>query len=555
MHGAPRPEWPGYRSGVHEVGVVVPSTNAIRFARVSARSAAVLTMLGVLAAFAVTITLIATRSGPLLSPDSVTYVSLARNLASGRGYVDLTGQPNTTFAPGLPAILAAASSLGVSIATASRAVNAASFVALVALGYCLLVRHTRSLVLSFLATAFILASPAMLDVTDHLWSEMLFSALVLVFVLALEEAARRSREEGDLRWELTAGAIAGLACLVRYAGFPLVLVGFVCTAATPGTPRTRVRRSAAFLATAVPLPLLWTARNAASGARYLLGPRTPSPLGVARILDQFVHSSSDMFVRGLTAQRAWWALAIAALAIGLAVSAWFQQRAAGRSDDRPSPLPLVAFVVVYSVAVIVSGKTAGSSVDTRIVMPILVPIVVLVARQVSAIGTAIQRGSRAWVRPVFAALACVAVVALVVDGDRTVRDAWNTGRAPRGYATDTLAVSPLARAVEARVGADETVTTNSPWTLYSATGHVPIVPMPGPLYPSASLVPLTSAELATEACRHPAYFALYTTRGKQVAPELVTHFGLRAVAVEADGVLYRMIPRKGPCVAGPNGAP
>ena len=60
-----------------------------------------------LAVLAGVATWVATRHGPGLSPDSVTYLSAARNLAAGRGYVDLTGQANTTFAPGYPAVLAA----------------------------------------------------------------------------------------------------------------------------------------------------------------------------------------------------------------------------------------------------------------------------------------------------------------------------------------------------------------------------------------------------------------------------------------------------------------
>jgi hypothetical protein len=154
-----------------------------------------------------------------------------------------------------------------------------------------------------------------------------------------------------------------------------------------------------------------------------------------------------------------------------------------------------------------------------------------------------------WSRPVLVACSCVAAIGLVVIGDRTVRTAWEAGRAPHGYATDTLAVSPLARAVRARVEPDELVATNSPWTLYSATGHVPIDPAPGPLYPSASLVPLTTARLTAEACRHHVYFAWYW-RGKPVPPDLSPEFGLRTVASGTDGALYLVSPSASRCSGG-----
>jgi RNA 3'-terminal phosphate cyclase len=51
--------------------------------------------------------LLATRAGPGLSPDSVTYVSAARNLTDGHGYSGFTGSALTVFPPAYPALLAA----------------------------------------------------------------------------------------------------------------------------------------------------------------------------------------------------------------------------------------------------------------------------------------------------------------------------------------------------------------------------------------------------------------------------------------------------------------
>jgi hypothetical protein len=502
------------------------------------------------AAFAITITVVATRHGPFLSPDSVTYVSLTRSLGAGRGYVDLTGRPNTTFTPGLPLLLASMrSTLGVTIATASRLVNVVSFVVVVGMAWCMLQRHTRSRVVSLIGEGVIVASPAMLDVADHLWSEIMFSVAVLVFLIVLEEAVRRVHGS-DIGWYLAAGALAGVACLVRYAGVPLVAVGVLCAAAAPGHVRNRGRRTVVFLAAALPLPLLWAARNAMSGSRYVFGPRVASPLGLEQIVDQFLRSDVAMFVRGLSStDQSRWAIAVAIVVPALAVLAQSRRRVYSKADVRPSVLPVLSFVVAYSLTVIVAGKTTGSSVDTRIVMPLLVPVVVLVARGAAEVGTAMRSTATAWGRPVLVVCSCVAVSVLVAAGDRTVRVAWEAGRVPRGYVTDALAVSPLARAVHARVKHDEIVTTNSPWELYRATGHVPIVPTPGPLYPSASLVPLTTAQLAAEACRHRVYFAWYAT-GKPVSPDLGVAFELRVVAVGPDGALYRVSPPSTRCVDG-----
>ncbi len=56
----------------------------------------------VLSACAVLAAWIAGRAGPGVSADSADYVSLARHLASGRGFVDFTGHPATNFPPLFP---------------------------------------------------------------------------------------------------------------------------------------------------------------------------------------------------------------------------------------------------------------------------------------------------------------------------------------------------------------------------------------------------------------------------------------------------------------------
>ena len=115
---------------------------------------------GLLALSAATAVLVATRHGPLLSPDSVTYYSMGRNLALGRGYVDLTGTPDTTFAPGYPVVLAVGQMLGVGVAATARIVHAALFASLVPLTWTLVRRHTNSKILSLAATTIVVVTPA-----------------------------------------------------------------------------------------------------------------------------------------------------------------------------------------------------------------------------------------------------------------------------------------------------------------------------------------------------------------------------------------------------------
>ncbi len=501
-----------------------------------------------LAAVAGLATWVATRHGPGLSPDSVTYISAARNLAAGHGYVDLTGQANTTFAPGFSAMLAAGQWLGLSVLTAARALNAGAFAGIVLLSWVLVRRHVDSRTLALVTTGLIACSPALLNVTDEAWSEPLFCVLLLLFVLVIEDAIQAPiRSPRLVAW---AGAVAGFAFLIRYAALALFITGVLALVAF--RPRLGLRArlwdAAVFTTVGAVLPALWIARNATSHATYLLGPRVVNPDGVDRILTLWLGGIKELVVP--TTAVALWAL----LALPTAALMAFGLRAVvhGRHDQsggRRSVVPLVAFVGVYSVFIVVSGKLSGSSVDSRTVMPVYVPLVLLGSWLVSraADGAATTRWRRLVDRRVLLAVGGAAL-AFYVAWFTTV--AWSDGQVGRGYAAVSVVHSALARRVR-RLPPGAVVITNAPWALYFASGHQPVEPQPGPLGPASSLVPPTVDELADRACSAPVYVAWYgkpdahATRGRLPAR------ALQRVQRLADGTLYRVDGTPGQCSPGP----
>jgi hypothetical protein len=508
---------------------------------------------GLLAVAAAVATFIATRHGPLLSPDSVTYLSLAHNLVVGKGFVDLTGQANTTFAPGFPGVLAAGQILGLAASTTARALNAASFAGVVVLAWILVSRHTSSRhttsrLVAFGATALVVVSPALLDVAAHAWSEPAFCVVVLGFILLLEETLVRVEPQHPHLLVAGAGLLAGVGFMTRYAALPLVLVGIVALGAPPGRARARVERVAVFLMAALPLPVIWLVRNATSGAPYLLGPRTPVPDSFMNLLNNFGTSFVAMFTPGSAPTRIYLVFFVPLVvlaAIGL-IAALRQRARRDAPVQGTSIVPLVAFIAIYSVSILVSGKTAGSSIDTRIVMPIFVPVVVVGAWLVSGAFDATRQAPSVWTRRVVSVLAISVLVGVVSSAGSFVETAWNTGRAPRGYATDTLTSSPLARAVSVYTSSTSVVTTNSPWSLYSATAHEPILPRPGPLYPSASLVPASADMLADAACHASVYFAWYA-HSRNGTATLGGGLRLTRVTHVRDGVLYMVHAPRSEC--------
>jgi hypothetical protein len=494
-----------------------------------------------LAGAAVVATFVATRHGPGLSPDSVTYLSLARSLARGRGYVDLTGRADTTFPPTYPALLAIGIRLGMTGLTAARVVNAASYGAIVGLGWILMRRHTMSRRVALLGTAFIALSPAVLNVADQAWSEPLFCAALLAFLILLEDALAPSVRSRTVLW---AGLAAGVACTIRYAGASLVVVAVLVllSAAGPRAAQDRWRRVGLFLAAAVPLPALWVLRNATADSRYLLGPRVATATPLTTLLRLFVDGTSELFV-----PRAFlvpFLVATAPLAVGATIGATrLFRRSAGHAEEPVRHLNVViAFIAVYSVFLLWAARSTGASVDSRTVMPIYLPATIVAVCALE--GLAAHRGARAvaqrWRRGTTRLLVSSSIIGVVFYSAWFTQISVADGSVARGYAAATAARSPLARDV-ARLGSRAVVATNQPWFLYAATNHDSITPLPGRLYPSVSLVPATVDELVDETCTRPVFVAWFG-KPTSVKPRIRTELPLVLLHTTTDGVLYRLDP-------------
>ncbi|HSO96492.1 MAG TPA: hypothetical protein VLV81_10670 [Acidimicrobiia bacterium] len=501
------------------------------------------------AALAVVATWIATRHGPGMSPDSVTYLSAARNLAAGHGYADFTGQALTTFPPGYPALVAVLHVLGLSIATGARLVNAVSFGAVVLLAGVLIRRHTSSRAVTLGATALVAVSPALINIASTAWSETLFSALVLAFLLALEDGIAPGTPARALG---AAGVLAGLAFLVRYAGLSLLAVGALTIAAGAYRHglRTVARRLGVFLGAGSVLPGLWILRNAASGSRFLLGPRVAAPESWRSFLDRFLGGVQGLFTPGGSIGN----VAVVAVVLGVAAlglsAALTPHRTRRGTWWRSRLMPLVAYVVVYSGVVISAGKTAGASVDQRIAAPVYVPALILVVTLVDRLAVRAQAGGsqRRWVA---SAPAFALVAVLAYGGSSAVAfasQAWNDGRTPRGYTRQNSDRFQLVNSVET-LSRRALVATNRPWTLFEATGREPIVASPGQVAPELALIPILVSQLASQSCTRPVYLAWFRSAAQWpfTPAQLSADLDLDLVQQLRDGALYSVQPKVPDC--------
>jgi hypothetical protein len=491
------------------------------------------------AALAAAATWIATRHGPGMSPDSVTYLSAARNLASGHGYTDFTGQALTTFPPGFPSLVAVAKVLGASVATGTRIVNAVSFGAIVLLAWVLVRRHVSSLLIALGTTALVAISPALINIASNAWSEPLYCALVLAFILALEDATTPGGHQA--RSIGAAAVLAGLAFLARYAGLSLLIVGSLAlvTSSYREGVRAAARRLAEFWIVGLLIPALWLLRNAGSGTRFIFGPRVAAPDTWGSFIGRFVNGVLGLFTpNGVTMTTALVAVLLGLGGLGAYVARY------RRTDPVPlrsSPvLVLGLYVSVYSVVVVVAGKAAGASVDQRIVSPIYLPALILGAVLFEVTIRRLARlGERRWVALAPGLVVLVALAYVASTAVSFASQTWRNGETARGYTKTNSAGFQLVRSVEA-LGPRAFVATNRPWTLFAATGRQPIVPSPGVVAPELALTPILVSQLASQACNRPVYLAWFTYAAQwpYTPARLAAHLDLDPLQKLSDGVLY-----------------
>jgi hypothetical protein len=441
-------------------------------------------LLGLAAPTALAAAALATALAPsYLSPDSVHYLDVAESLRRGLGPVSFLlhlaspGVPSATglWPDGYPAALSILERLGLDAARAPAVLNAAALVVLA-----LSLRALARLAalpgwLTITAVAAAVAHPALRHVLAHAWSEPLFVALTTATLALLAHGLARGRPAALL----AAGAAAGLAFTVRYAG--LFLVGYALAAALgwglwAGWPVRRHLGAAARLLVGPLLaaPLALGANLRGYGHAFGL-PRLPAPdLGLA-LLDR-----GRELLAALDVLPACWGTALLLVALLLA------GRTAGPREvpPRPEPAPrlavaalLVGWLPWYVGALLLSvARLVTDPIDQRLLSP-AIPALVLAAFLLAA-----PRLRRLAGRPGWLLAGAALGLALVGHVDAAVQ---------RRRDPPVLQASPeLLAWARARAAPTTLVVASRGWELRSGAGAVVLedgYPDMAPLEPGAVL--------------------------------------------------------------------
>ncbi|MFT4154490.1 hypothetical protein [Parafilimonas sp.] len=169
------------------------------------------------------ILMLAHYGGIGLSPDSITYTSVAQSLAKQGRLHQYDDAPFVDFPAGYPFFLSIVFKIfGSDYVHTGVYLNALLFAALLFLCGLAMQRFTYTSALYKMAVlACIALNPGLLEVYSMLWSETLFILLSVLFIMALHTYIQTT----GIKNLTVAALIVAVICIVRYAGIAFIAAG------------------------------------------------------------------------------------------------------------------------------------------------------------------------------------------------------------------------------------------------------------------------------------------------------------------------------------------
>jgi len=333
-------------------------------------------LLAILGMIGIGIILLATnRYGAGLSPDSVGYVTTARNIANGAGIVTYDGSPLVVQPPLYPAILAIIDYvLRVDPLSSTNIVNAILFGLIVYLGGMLTRKYLSSFpAFALVGTLAIVFSIPLFNVSVMAWSEPLFICFVLLSLIF----AHSYLEKKDITSLMFFSSSVALSSLTRYIGVTLIFLGvLIIFVFHRDILKNRIAHLLLFaLISALPLGL-WLIRNYAVSSTFF-GPRASSLYTLPQNLMLVFNALMNWYIPGIIQDHRPTLIlfgAVLGFFIGLdPKGSWQRVKVILRKIS-----PIVLFAIIYTTFLVISSTTtAYDIIDYRLLSPIYVPLTLL----------------------------------------------------------------------------------------------------------------------------------------------------------------------------------
>lgn len=310
-----------------------------------------------------------------VSPDSVLYISVARNIIKGVGFVDFHGSPLITYPPLYPTILASISFIiGKDPVSTDRILNVILFGIIIYLSGLLFAKYlVRPPFLAFLGTISVLVSVPIIPVVLMAWSEPPFICFVLLYLFFLESYLSKQTFYSLLLLSIS----VSLACLTRYVGIIIIPTGMASIFIfSKNNLKVKLRHLLFFiLITALPISV-WVLRNYfLSGT--LFGPREISTYSYYQNIAAVFNNMLEWYLPeniALSLPLLVLICAIVAFIIGVEFRVVW-----GKAKKYLAVYgPLLTYILIYTGFLIISSRTAfWQIIDNRYLSPIFIPVTIL----------------------------------------------------------------------------------------------------------------------------------------------------------------------------------
>ncbi len=314
--------------------------------------------------------------GVSINTDSVFYITVARNLLEGEGFVTLTKELYVQWPPLYPLLLAGASLFIFDPLDVAGPLNAAIFgLTIFAAGQWLRQRiHSRFLVL-WTCLAILLSIPLTKN-ASKVMSEPSFILFVTLSLLHTDYFLHQGKR-ASLLW---AAVFTALACLTRYIGPALIFTVLLLLLFQRSiAPFEKLKRIGLYTAISAPPICLWLLRNFLLSGRPM-GNRVTTVLPFLKILDKVIsHLTRWLFLDLSLGEFHVFAEAVTGLALlvlviaALGVTLRAQQKAAAWTDLTSLGL-FPAFMLVYFILLILAVQTSEVGPHYRFLLPVYIPL-------------------------------------------------------------------------------------------------------------------------------------------------------------------------------------
>lgn len=315
------------------------------------------------------------HSGIGVSPDSVTYLSVASNIHDSGAWIDFHGDPLIDFPVLYPFFLSVVQWLThLNCLQSAPVVNGLLFAALIYFfGWLIQGSSFPSKIYKWTLLALAVTSPCLLEIYSMLWSETVFLLLLISFFHFLH----RYFLLGSTRILIIAGLVAGLAFITRYAGITLIGTGGLLILynreAVPGPGSAlakKLRGLLIFGSIACVFPLINLLHNKLAGGA-LIGNREKGIASfgsnlhdLGSVFCDWLHIPNDRYLLASLIGLGWILLFLAVFILRLA------RKKSLSSYEHIA----IGFFIVYAVFILTSATVSRfQTLDSRLLSPLFIP--------------------------------------------------------------------------------------------------------------------------------------------------------------------------------------